>query len=73
MIYPSNWEIQGSGEASPETKGATKAEILRNHMRSQYLKPNAWPTEQKEEYMTGTKGRCQGQSIEPEFWNQADN
>lgn len=38
MDSPSNWEIQGSGETSPETKGATKAESFRNHMRSQYLK-----------------------------------
>ena len=55
------------GEPSPETKGATKAESLRNHMRSQYLKPNVWPTEQKEEHITRTEGRYQGQNKEPEF------
>lgn len=69
MDYSSNGEIPGSGEPSPETKGATKAESLRNHMRSQYLKPNVWPTEKKEEHIKRTEGRCQGQSIEPEFWN----
>jgi hypothetical protein len=47
-------------------------ENLRNHMGSQYVKPDVQPTEQTEEHIKRDEGRCQGIGVESGFCNQAD-